>query len=145
MSSLDVQIGGDHYKKAAIQPVQYTVANCMAPCEMNIIKYISRYKDKNGVEDLRKVRHYIDLHLDTIHTEPEVFRALRTWMADQGVWGITPTEYIRANRIADERVQAVIQLVSCWRATSADIHVVELVIKNVELLIEEEERRVRPQ
>lgn len=54
------QIGGDHYNKKNIQPIDYILANELNFCEGNVIKYITRYKDKNGVEDLKKAKQYID-------------------------------------------------------------------------------------
>lgn len=60
-SPLDVQVGGGHYKDLVIQPIEYIHANKLGYCEGNIIKYVTRYKNKNGVEDLKKARHYIDL------------------------------------------------------------------------------------
>lgn len=58
---LDVQVGGDHYKKMKIQPIEFIHANNLGFCEANIVKYISRWKDKNGLADLEKVKHYVDL------------------------------------------------------------------------------------
>ena len=58
---LDVQVGGDHYKKYTIQPVEYIIANGLGFCEGNVIKYVTRYRDKGGVDDLKKARHFIDL------------------------------------------------------------------------------------
>ena len=63
-SALDVQIGGTHYASKAIQPVQYIHANDIGFFEGNVIKYVSRWKDKGGIEDLKKARHYIDLLLE---------------------------------------------------------------------------------
>lgn len=59
--ALDTQIGGDHYKSMRIQPLEFIMANKLAYCEANVVKYISRWRNKNGVEDLRKAKHYIDL------------------------------------------------------------------------------------
>lgn len=53
------QVGGSHYKKA-IQPWDYIAANGIGYFEGNVIKYVSRWKDKAGVEDLKKARHYLD-------------------------------------------------------------------------------------
>ncbi|MGB2832955.1 MAG: DUF3310 domain-containing protein [Methylotenera sp.] len=61
---LDIQIGGDHYKSMVIQPVQYILANNIGFVEGNIIKYISRYKAKNGLQDLKKARHFIDILIE---------------------------------------------------------------------------------
>lgn len=52
------QEGGGHYKDKGIQPIQYTMQNKLSFCEGNVVKYISRYKNKNGIEDLAKVVHY---------------------------------------------------------------------------------------
>lgn len=61
MSALDKQIGGQHYKGFKIQPIQYITANNIPYIEGNIIKYISRWRDKGGVDDLDKVIHYVEL------------------------------------------------------------------------------------
>jgi hypothetical protein len=61
---LDEQVGGDHYKTLAIQPVEYIHANGLGYFEGNVIKYVTRYKAKNGREDLEKARHYIDLMIE---------------------------------------------------------------------------------
>lgn len=55
---LIAQEGGGHYKNRGIQPLEYTMQNNLSFCEGNVVKYISRYKDKNGIEDLAKVIHY---------------------------------------------------------------------------------------
>ena len=55
---LITQEGGGHYKNRGIQPLEYTMKNNLSFCEGNVVKYISRYKDKNGIEDLAKVIHY---------------------------------------------------------------------------------------
>lgn len=54
------QVGGNHYKTKAIQPIDYILANELNFCEGNVVKYITRYKDKNGIEDLKKAKQYID-------------------------------------------------------------------------------------
>ena len=58
---LDTQIGGKHYKDLKIQPIEYIMANNLNYCQGNAIKYLTRYKDKNGLEDLKKTKHYIDI------------------------------------------------------------------------------------
>ena len=55
---LIAQEGGGHYKNRGIQPLEYTMKNRLSFCEGNVVKYISRYKSKNGIEDLAKVIHY---------------------------------------------------------------------------------------
>ena len=62
-NALNKQEGGNHYKTLAIQPIEYIVANDLSWCEGNIIKYITRWKQKNGIEDIKKVIHYAELLL----------------------------------------------------------------------------------
>jgi len=54
-----IQHGGTHYKTKPIQPWDYVAANNLGFFEGNAIKYITRYKDKNGIEDLKKAIHYL--------------------------------------------------------------------------------------
>ena len=60
MSANDTQHGGSHYKSKPIQVWDFIAANKLGFFEGNILKYISRWQDKNGVEDLLKARHYLD-------------------------------------------------------------------------------------
>jgi hypothetical protein len=54
------QVGGTHYSDKAIQPIEYIDANNLGFYEANIVKYVTRYKDKNGIEDLKKAKWYLD-------------------------------------------------------------------------------------
>jgi len=71
MSSKDIQVGGSHYKDMAIQPIDYIMRNRLDYCEGNIVKYVSRYRYKNGIEDLRKARHYIDMLIESVNEVEE--------------------------------------------------------------------------
>jgi hypothetical protein len=53
------QVGGAHYAVKAIQPWDYIIANDLGYLEGNIVKYVSRWKDKGGVQDLKKAQHYL--------------------------------------------------------------------------------------
>jgi hypothetical protein len=59
-----VQVGGDHYK-TEIQPWDFIIANDLGYLEGNIIKYVSRYKKKGGMADLRKAQHYLQKLIET--------------------------------------------------------------------------------
>lgn len=61
---LDVQVGGGHYKDMKIQPVEFIHANNIPYLEGNVIKYVSRWRTKNGIADLEKAKHYIDLLIE---------------------------------------------------------------------------------
>jgi hypothetical protein len=69
-NALDVQIGGGHYKDMPIQPVVFCQKNSLNYCESNIVKYICRWESKGGLEDLNKVKHYVDLLIE-IHNLKE--------------------------------------------------------------------------
>ena len=58
--SKEIQVGGDHYKNMKIQPTEYNLANEIPFVEGNIIKYVTRWKNKGGLEDLQKAKHYLD-------------------------------------------------------------------------------------
>lgn len=58
------QVAGGHYAKYAIQPSEFIHRNGIGFLAGNVIKYVVRHRDKNGAEDLRKARHYIDLILE---------------------------------------------------------------------------------
>lgn len=55
----EIQVGGDHYKKNAIQPWDYIASNNIGYLGGNVVKYVTRWEDKNGIEDLEKAYHYL--------------------------------------------------------------------------------------
>ena len=57
-------INPSHYTNGEIQPIEYIDANKLGYYEGNILKYITRYKMKNGVEDLRKAQWYLERLID---------------------------------------------------------------------------------
>jgi hypothetical protein len=63
-SALAVQVGGSHYKDLAIQPIEYIHANKLGFAEGNVVKYITRHRQKHGADDIRKVIHYCQLLLE---------------------------------------------------------------------------------
>jgi hypothetical protein len=79
MSVLENQVGGDHYRNKAIQPIQYIMANKLPFCEGNIVKYITRWREKGGVEDLRKIKEYCDFLIkeEIDGQDEEVYRSPR--------------------------------------------------------------------
>ena len=69
-SAYDKQEGGSHYKKLAIQPMQYALANKLDYAQANVVKYVTRHADKNGKEDLLKAIHNIELMIE--HYYPDL-------------------------------------------------------------------------
>lgn len=63
-NALSRQEGGKHYDGYTIQPVEFLQKNGLGWCESNAIKYLCRWRNKNGLEDLKKARHYIDLLIE---------------------------------------------------------------------------------
>jgi len=59
MTANNEQVGGTHYKSKTIQPWDYIAANNIGYFEGNIIKYVSRWQEKGGVNDLQKALHYL--------------------------------------------------------------------------------------
>ena len=66
---LDKQEGGNHYKDCKIQPIEYITANNLDFMQGNIVKYATRHKNKNGAEDIKKIKHYCDLILKLQYNE----------------------------------------------------------------------------
>ena len=64
MSAFETQVSGNHYSKLAIQPMQYSMANKLDACQHTIIKYVTRFRDKNGRIDLEKAKHVIDMLIE---------------------------------------------------------------------------------
>ena len=62
--ALDKQVDGNHYKNFAIQPVEFSEKNKLTFIEGNIVKYICRWRHKNGIRDLEKIKHYVDLLIE---------------------------------------------------------------------------------
>ena len=67
MTAKETQVGGDHYQRLRIQPIDFILANEIPFCEANAIKYLCRWRHKNGIQDLEKARHYIDLLIESIN------------------------------------------------------------------------------
>lgn len=63
-SAMQQQVGGDHYKKLAIQPMEYAFKNRLDPLQFSIVKYVTRFRDKAGKQDLEKAKHCIDMLIE---------------------------------------------------------------------------------
>lgn len=68
LKSLETMIGGDHYLKFAIQPVEFALANKLDFFQKDILKYIVRRKgDKTKrLEDLQKAKHYLEMYIEAV-------------------------------------------------------------------------------
>ena len=64
VKATDTQVGGNHYTKLAIQPMRYSMENGLDALQHTVIKYVTRFRDKNGIEDLEKAKHCIDMLIE---------------------------------------------------------------------------------
>ena len=55
------QVGGDHYQGAEISLAEFLIRNRVPAAEGHVMKYVFRWRQKNGIEDLKKARHWIDM------------------------------------------------------------------------------------
>ena len=63
------QVAGTHYKDLAIQPWDYIAGNGIGYLEGCAIKYLSRWRDKGGIDDLHKAQHYIEKLIEITEAE----------------------------------------------------------------------------
>jgi hypothetical protein len=56
--------GPSHYNKLKFQPTEYIQANNLGWCEGNVVKYVTRWKDKDGIKDLEKALHYLEILIE---------------------------------------------------------------------------------
>lgn len=70
MSAKDKQVGGNHYKKMNLETYEFCMINNIPFVEGNIIKYVCRYKDKGGLDDLLKAKHYLEMLIESMEPAP---------------------------------------------------------------------------
>ena len=124
-TALAVQVGGNHYKSLPIQPVELALANRLEGCEMAVIKYVTRWREKDGLKDLRKARHFLQFLEE--HFDDEARRPAG------GGWGIDPLRYCVANRLGYCESRVVL-LVHTWAAIRRREQVV-LAMQEIDSLI----------
>ena len=73
MSSSNNEVGGNHYKKLKISPVEYIRANNLDFFEGNVVKYVSRHRYKNGEEDIIKCVDYLRMILEDEYGKKLIF------------------------------------------------------------------------
>ena len=65
------QVGGSHYKDMVIQPYHFAMANNFNAFQFAVVKYASRYLNKNGVQDLKKIIHFCELEIERLESLKE--------------------------------------------------------------------------
>jgi hypothetical protein len=94
------QFGGNHYLKLAIQPREFAMRNGWDSDSFSILKYLTRYPDKAGIEDVRKARHFAEMRRDWPHRIP----------VPPLITGIPMSTYIRENDLPSMTADALIEL-----------------------------------
>ena len=127
---LATQVGGTHYKKMAIQPVEFALVNGLNTSQANIIKYACRHADKDGARDLEKAIHYCDLWLDIYRARglPWVGIGIE-WPWEAGLspaQAITADEFIEVNRLPNA-VAHVVKLI-CVAPTASRVKTARAVL-----------------
>lgn len=64
MSALERQVSGEHYKSLKIQPIEFIHANGIPFAEGSVIKYVTRWRNKGGLADLEKAKHFLEILIE---------------------------------------------------------------------------------
>lgn len=118
LSTLDIQIGGSYYKRLAIQPAEFAVANHYDYCAANIVKYVTRHREKNGRQDIEKALHYVDLR-QHLTSGASLIESMVIYLRGETSWGrwrknngstIAMVTYVSANGIYGYEMDALLAL-----------------------------------
>ena len=109
------QHGGNHYKNYAIQPTEYNIKNGLNFCEGNVVKYITRWRDKGGLVDLLKAKHYIEMLIET-EKDNERNRTTASSLAHAEVDVLRPTNARGSQGSSVSETQGAKQVQPKWYA-----------------------------
>lgn len=101
------QIGGSHYKNFAMQPAEFWLRNQLPSVEGAIVKYLTRHRAKNRLEDLRKVHHFVGMMLWFYFDAPESDRAVPAHLRGHRSHAISARAYCEANQLPPEESEAI--------------------------------------
>ena len=94
MNATSTQIGGNHYTKLRMQPMEFTMKHKWDSCAHSVLKYVTRYRDKGGRADLKKAIHCLHLRRSL---RPPVGSLLLSWMYDKGWLENAAESFVGAN------------------------------------------------
>jgi len=111
LPALATQVGGDHYKRMPIQPVEFALVNELNTCQANVLKYVCRYQNKEGRRDLQKADHYCDLWLE-IQPAYDIGWGCAgiEWRPEACAAHIPLSVFVRANMLPDQ-VASILDLI----------------------------------
>lgn len=94
MNAIETQVGGNHYTKLRMQPMEFTMRYKWDSCAHSVLKYVVRYRDKGGLADLKKAMHCLHLRrsLRSLEGSP-----LLSWMYDRGWLENAAESFVEAN------------------------------------------------
>lgn len=113
-NALNRQIGGEHYKSQAIQPIEFSMANDLDACAHTALKYVSRHQRKGGRADLEKAFHCVELR-----------QALATERHRLDTWVVEIADYCRANGMLTEETDVLTKLCA-WVESGSPLHLKQL-------------------
>ena len=120
MKSLEKQVGGNHYKRFKIQPIEFIALNDLNFLEGNVVKYVCRHSFKDWLRDLEKAKHYIEMLIE--------FR-------DKIGEGVSPLGFNLTNKL-DYLEGEIIKRI--WRYNkSKNVEELEIALECIDKLIEE--------
>lgn len=125
MTAMEVQHGGNHYTRMKIQPVEFILSNGMGFCEGSVVKYVSRWRGKGGMEDLRKAKHFIEIMLEApwyVVLLKRIRSVVSSPSGEPGVIG--PKRYCKENGIAGFEAD-VIRAIWIWNLSPSKDHLVD--------------------
>jgi hypothetical protein len=97
-----IQEGGTHYKGMPIEPLRFAMENNWDACAFSILKYVSRHRLKNGLEDIKKAGHYVRLRMEL----------WSPWNYPRGAIRIPAIRYCQANKISGSEMLILFALES---------------------------------
>lgn len=96
----DIQFGGSHYKGMGIQPIEFAMANQWDSGAFSCLKYLARHSRKNGLEDVQKGRHFVELREQFITrvAKPVFVIPMQAFIDQNGITGDTGWALMHLNR-----------------------------------------------
>lgn len=127
-SAWDDQIAGNHYKDLKIQPMEFSMRNGLNALQHTAVEYITRFRAKAGVEDLKKARHSVNMLID--------YDGVRWGACGKCVWDlpIPPSKYAMVNKLDVYQGNAINHICG-----ARDVKELKTAIQFIDLLIKYEE------
>ena len=147
-SELDHQVGGNHYKGLQYQVIEWAERNALSFQEGNIIKYLTRWRKKNGVQDVEKAIHYYKLLVE-MKSQDHLPRVLPKWVQRSlrifGFTGLPPIwklpEFMQQFPELTAMEVHVITVVAMWRRS--ELYTLEGLENWLEIVLETAKQQER--